>query len=183
MRNFISNLWEVAEVVIIALATVFIIRSFIAQPFLVSGASMEPSYDNGDYLLVDEATYYFREPARGEVAVFHYPGDPSSFFIKRIIGLPGEKVSVENGIVMVAKDKDSELLILDEPYLDGVKTSGNVQTVLGEDEYFVLGDNRSNSFDSRNWGSLGKDEIVGLVRLRIFPFNHFQIISSPRYQF
>ncbi len=183
MRSFIANIWEVAEVVIIALVTVFFIRSFIVQPFLVSGASMEPSFDDGNYLLVDEASYYFRDPVRGEVTVFRYPGDPSSFFIKRIIGLPGERIVIENGELKIAsKDNPSNLNIINEPYLDSqILTKGRLDTSLADDEYFVLGDNRDNSFDSRNWGSLNQDNIVGLVRLRIFPFTNFGTINSPNY--
>ena len=117
MKTFLANIWEIAEVVIIALVTVFFIRTFIVQPFLVSGASMEPTFDNGNYLLVDEITYYFRNPERGEVTVFKYPGNPSSFFIKRIIALPGERVVVEEGKVKVAKSQDSPLEIIYEQYL------------------------------------------------------------------
>ncbi|MDP3881247.1 MAG: signal peptidase I [bacterium] len=182
MKTFFANIWEIAEVVIIALVTVFFIRSFIAQPFLVSGASMEPTFDNGNYLLIDEATYYFRKPQRGEVTVFKYPGDPSSFFIKRIIALPGERVVIENGQVQIAPDSSAPLQAIDEDYIDSsVFTSGVADITLGENEYFVLGDNRSNSFDSRNWGALNEDDIVGLVRLKIFPFSEFGTIQAPSY--
>lgn len=183
MKSFFANVWEIAEVVIIALVTVIFVRTFIVQPFLVSGASMEPSFNNGNYLLIDEASYYFRDPQRGEVTIFKYPGNPSSFFIKRIIGLPGERVVVEKGQVSVGP-ADGELLLLSENYLsEGARTSGSVDKILEEDEYFVLGDNRNNSFDSRSWGALDEDNIIGLVRLRIFPFSKFGAVANPNYSF
>ncbi|PIR88541.1 MAG: signal peptidase I [Candidatus Harrisonbacteria bacterium CG10_big_fil_rev_8_21_14_0_10_44_23] len=183
MRDFIAGIWEILEVVLIALLTVFFIRSFIMQPFLVSGASMEPNFEDGNYLLIDEATYYFREPARGEVIVFHYPADKSSFFIKRVIGLPGERVVIESGSVKIApKNAPEDLRIIDELYLDqNLLTSGHADIILQDNEYFVLGDNRSNSFDSRNWGTLSEDNIVGLVRLKLFPFSEFGTIAIPSY--
>lgn len=185
MRQFIAGVWEILEVVLIALITVFIVRTFIVQPFLVSGASMEPTFDDGNYLLIDEATYYFRDPQRGEVTVFRYPADRRTFFIKRIVGLPGERVVVESGLVKIGlAGSQEELQLLDEPYLEeGMLTSGSIDVTLSEDEYFVLGDNRPNSFDSRNWGTLEEDNIIGLVRIQIFPFEEFGTVTSPQYSY
>lgn len=125
---------------------------------------MEPSFYSGDYLLVDEATYYFREPVRGEVIVFKNPNDIDEFYIKRIIGLPGEQVIISDGEVLINEEK------IDESYLvDGVKIDGEYIFRLDEGEYFVMGDNRPQSFDSRNWGPLGEELIIGVVRLRFWP--------------
>ncbi|PIR86698.1 MAG: signal peptidase I [Candidatus Harrisonbacteria bacterium CG10_big_fil_rev_8_21_14_0_10_49_15] len=182
LKRFLGHLWEIAEIIIIALVTVYIIRTFIAQPFLVSGASMESTFIDGDYLLIDELTYYFREPARGEVVVFRYPLNPKSFFIKRIIGLPGETVQVFNDQIRITPAESGEPFILDEFYLDeSTYTSGEQSTELAAGEYFVMGDNRSNSFDSRNWGALDKGEIVGLARLRVFPFTDFGVVRNPSF--
>jgi len=179
LKRLLSNIWEVAEVVIIALVTVFVIRNFIAQPFLVSGASMEPNFVDGDYLLIDEVTYYFRAPERGDVVVFKYPANPKSFFIKRVIGLPGEKIKIINGKISIVQPDDTNLE-LEEPYLpEDLKTTADQEKVLGLDEYFVLGDNRSNSFDSRSWGPLPRTDIVGIVRLKIFPISEFGIVHHP----
>ena len=178
-KKFLANIWEVAEVVIIALVTVFVIRTFIAQPFLVSGASMEPSFDDGDYLLIDEVTYYFREPARGDVVVFRYPSNPKSFFIKRVIALPGETIKIAENKVTITPPDTEEAFDLDESYLSIAELTKNEQErALGPDEYFVMGDNRDNSFDSRAWGPLELNNIIGLDRLRIFPIKNFEIISS-----
>jgi signal peptidase I len=168
MRKLWGSIWEIAEVVLISFVTVFIIRQFIVQPFLVSGASMEPNFQSGNYLLIDELTYRFREPERGEVIVFEYPQDPSTYFIKRIIGLPGDRVLVKDNKVFVYRD--GKPVELKEDYLPvEIRTSGKVDLKLGSDEYFVMGDNRYYSFDSRNWGAVQREEIIGLVRLRLFP--------------
>jgi len=176
MKAFLLALWEVAEVVIVAVIAVLVIRTFLIQPFLVSGASMEPNFNSGNYLIVDEITYSFREPKRGEVVVFRYPDNPSTFYIKRIVGLPGEKVTIGKGAVSVANGDDT--IVLDEPYLSaGLKTSGNISVTLGGGEYFVLGDNRNYSFDSRSWGALPKENIIGVARLRLYPLNKVQAFS------
>jgi len=142
------------------------------QPFLVSGASMEPNFSTGNYLLIDELTYRFRTPERGEVVVFKYPNDPSVYYIKRIIGLPGERVVVNNGEVRIINTNYPEGKKIEEIYLNShLKTLGNIDIVLDNDNYFVMGDNRSFSYDSRSWGPLPKDNIIGIVRLRLFPIN------------
>ena len=181
LKHFLASAWETGEVVIIALVTVFIIRAFIAQPFLVSGASMESTFQNGNYLLIDEITYRFREPARGEVIIFKYPRDPKEYFIKRIIGLPGESLTIADNQITITKP-GAEPLTLSEGYLSqATKTFGEKTVTLGSDEYFVMGDNRSNSFDSRNWGPLNKQAIVGVARLRLFPFSELGSITAPAY--
>lgn len=169
MKKFWSSAWEILEVVLISVVTVFIIRNFLAQPFLVSGASMEPNFSNGNYLIVDEITYRFREPERGEVVIFRYPKDRSVFFIKRIVGLPGERVVVKNSKVAVYKNGES---VFSES-----GTSGAADIVLEDEQYFVLGDNRYNSFDSRNWGPVMKEDIIGIARIRVFPIREFEFIE------
>src|SRR3989344_7048399 len=160
MKAFWSSAWEIIEIVLISIVTVFLIRNFLAQPFLVSGASMEPTFDNRDYLFIDEITYRFREPERGEVIVFRYPQDPKVYFIKRIVGLPGDRVVIKNGKVVVYSG-GQEIKISGD-------TNGSVDRTMGEGQYFVLGDNRYNSFDSRNWGPVPRENIIGLTRLKIF---------------
>lgn len=181
LRRFLASVWETAEVVIIALITVFVIRTFIAQPFLVSGASMEKTFHNGNYLLIDEVTYRFREPQRGEVIVFHYPRNPKEYFIKRIIGLPHEKLTIANDTITITSASGTEQT-LTEPYVAGTtRTFGTTEVTLGENEYFVMGDNRGDSYDSRNWGPVQEDNIVGVARLRLFPFGEAGIITPAIY--
>lgn len=182
MKSFLYSIWEIAEVVLVAVVTVFIVRHFLIQPFLVSGASMEPNFSSGDYLLIDEVSYRFREPQRGEVVVFRFPGDESNYYIKRIIGLPGEQLTIKDGKIFVFNKEYPEGLILEENYLPSLtKISGKEEIVLNDNEYFVLGDNRYYSFDSRSWGTLQGTEIIGLVRLRLWPFNKVIAIEKPIY--
>lgn len=170
----------------ISLAIVLPIRQFVVQPFLVNGQSMEPSFENFDYLFVERISYYFREPKRGETIVFRPPTNPREYFIKRIIGLPGERVTIENESVIVTK-KSGERTVLQEPYLAKERgTQGNVDTYLKDGEYFVLGDNRNASYDSRHWGALNREDIVGRVFVRVWPPSKAQAFLSeeftPTYQ-
>ncbi len=182
MKQFLGSVYEILEVVAISLFTVFIIRTYLVQPFLVSGASMDPNFSNGNYLIIDELSYRFREPIRGEVIVFKYPGDKKTFYIKRIIGLPSERVVVDGGNVKIYNQENKEGFMLSEEYLNtNMKTLGNSDMTLGEDEYFVLGDNRNQSFDSRNWGSVGRDAIIGITRVRLLPVTKVSLFETPKY--
>jgi signal peptidase I len=182
-KKFFGSLLEVIEVAVIAIAAVFLIRAFLVQPFVVSGDSMVQTFKNNDYLLIDELTYHLRAPERGEVIVFRYPKDESLFFIKRIIGLPGERVEISNGTVTIVNSDHSQGFALDESYLpSGLTTTGDVDVTLGKDQYFVLGDNRPYSLDSRSWGTVSSKEIIGLVRLRLLPLDTITNFSVPHYQ-
>jgi signal peptidase I len=182
MRQFLASLLEIVEVALVAIGAVIVIRTFLVQPFLVSGTSMEPNFSNGDYLLIDEITYRFRNPERGEVSVFHYPNDESTYFIKRIIGLPGERVEIKNGKVWIRDGEDRESVLIAEDYLPkGLETGSGGEFTLGPDQYFVMGDNRSYSFDSRSWGALSSKEIVGVVRLRLWPVSGVKFFFPPAY--
>lgn len=182
MRKFFASALEVFEIAVVALGAVFLIRSFLVQPFLVSGSSMVPEFSNGNYLLIDEVTYRFRQPERGEVLVFKYPNNPSTYFIKRIVGLPGEEVEIRDNKVIIFNSRNPDGFVLKEPYLaKSVSTSGSEKVRLKSDEYLMLGDNRSYSFDSRNWGPLKASNIVGLVRLRLWPLNEVSAFAAPQY--
>ncbi|MBI2035305.1 MAG: signal peptidase I [Candidatus Liptonbacteria bacterium] len=181
-KRIFASFVEVLEIAFVAVMAVFIIRNFLVQPFLVNGASMEPNFSNSDYLLVDELVYRFRDPRRGEVIVFRYPGDESTFYIKRIIGLPYERVVLKDGVIKIFGDESNEKLELEEPYLaPGLLTRGENDVILGADEYFVFGDNRSYSFDSRSWGPLPAKDLIGLVRVRLWPLNNISMFEAPTY--
>ena len=181
IRNTLLFVWEVLKIVLIALLIVIPIRYFVFQPFLVRGQSMEPNFHNSDYLIVDELSFRFIEPKRGEVIVFKYPNNPSQRYIKRIIGLPEETIEVKDKMVTVCQlDKCQVLDELD--YLpESVKTPGDIKISLDENEYFVLGDNRTASSDSRKWGALPKENIVGRVIFRPWPINALAKIEIPTY--
>ena len=177
LSSFLLFVWEILKIVIIALVIVIPIRYFLFQPFIVKGQSMEPNFENSNYLIVDELSYRFRDPQRGEVVVFRYPRNVSQRFIKRIIGLPGEKIEIEAGVVMV----NGKILDESKYLLLGVQTSGDIQISLDENEYFVLGDNRISSFDSRQWGLLPRKNIIGRVLIRAWPITDLTKIEVPSY--
>jgi len=167
------------EIALIAVISVLIIKTFLVQPFLVSGDSMEPNFSDGNYLLVDELTYRFREPERGEVIVFRYPENDSIFYIKRIVGLPGETIKIKHGEVTVLDGDNQEEEIIKELYLPGsAKTSGEVEIKIKEGQYFVMGDNRSASSDSRSWGAVSRKLMVGKAFLRLLPINKIGILPG-----
>lgn len=175
-KTIFAEIREIFRVLIISLLVVIPVRFFIAQPFIVRGASMEPNFHDGQYLIIDELGYRFREPERGQVIVFRYPNDPSQFFIKRVIGLPGETVVIQSGKVEVRSAGGGKPVILPEGYLDSnVRTFPDSSVTLHDGEYFVLGDNRTQSSDSRYWGILPYKYIVGKVLVRLWPPNQFSI--------
>lgn len=181
MKKTFWSFLEIFETILIAVIAVVLIRTFVAQPFLVSGSSMEPTFQSGNYLLVDEITYNFRNPERGEVVVFSSPSDNGSYYIKRIIGLPGERVVIDKGKVSIYENGEEKSL--NEDYVSNLDLRGkNYDVELDNSEYFVLGDNRGFSFDSRNWGALEEDKIVGLVRLRLWPINKAVAFDQPHYK-
>jgi len=174
---------EFVQIAVISAAIIIPIRYFLVQPFYVKGASMEPNFYDREYLIIDELSYRFEEPTRGETIVFRYPKDPSEFFIKRVIGLPGETVEVSNGRVIIYNDEHPNGLALDESvYLpEGTVTTGTKKVTLGADEYFVLGDHRDASSDSRVWGVLPKEDIIGRVWVRGLPFDRIGTFETPSY--
>lgn len=181
LRGWGRELWEIAKILLISVAIVLPVRYFVVQPFIVRGASMEPNFYNREYLIIDEASYRFREPTREEAVVFRYPRDPHQFFIKRIIGLPREEIEIKGGRVSIisAKEKGGRFL-LSEPYLlpPDRPTYPDYHTTLKENEYFVLGDNRDFSSDSRVWGPLEKKYLVGRVLFRAWPPARFGFIPE-----
>lgn len=185
MKSFLLFIWEVAKIVIIALVIVIPIRYFLFQPFFVKGQSMEPNFENGDYLIVDELSYRLRSPQRGEIIVFKYPNNPSDRYIKRIIGLPGETVEIKDGKIVII-DKEGQQTLDESKYLSSTVfttgfTSGNSAITLEAGEYLVLGDNRPVSSDSRFWGALPREDIVGRVIFRAWPFTRATTFGEPVY--
>jgi signal peptidase I len=162
---------DLFTLIVLIVVVVIPIRLFVISPFIVDGASMHPTFKHLDYLVVNELLYYFAAPARGEVVVFRYPAEPSTFYIKRIVGLPGEKVSINHGIVSITTSEGATFA-LTEPYLVNEDATYTKSVTLREDEYFVMGDNRPNSSDSRAWGPLPRKNIVGRVDLRLLPVAH-----------
>ena len=170
MKGVFSFFWETTKIIIIAVVIVAPIRYFVFQPFFVKGQSMEPNFHNGDYLIIDEISYRFGEPERGDVVVFKYPNNPSQRYIKRIIGLPEERVFIDGSQTLIYGKDGSSRVINESEYLpESTATPGNVDMLLKQNEYFVMGDNRPFSSDSRSWGVLPEKNIIGRVFLRAWP--------------
>ncbi len=163
-----------------ALGLALFIRFFIAAPYVVSGSSMEPNFDNWDYLITDRVSFRFEEPARGDVVVFHLPQEYSRTLIKRVIGLPGETVTVSGKQILIQNADNPEGFYLEEPYLAAENLGGpqSASVKLESDHYFVLGDNRRVSSDSRSWGVLPRENIVGRVLLRLFPLSKLGVLPA-----
>ena len=184
---------EIIKIVILAFVIIVPIRAFLFQPFFVQGASMEPNFENSEYLIVNEFGYKktdvefagekfftvepFKELKRQEVVVFRYPKNPTQFFIKRVIGLPGEKVEIKDNKVIVHNFENQDGFVVDESaYLaSSVKTDGEMMVTLKDNEYFVMGDNRQFSSDSRAWGPVPVEEIVGVALLRAWPLDKITV--------
>ena len=191
-----SFLLEIVKVFFLALIIITPIRMFLFQPFFVQGASMEPNFRNGEYLIINEFGYKktdvglgnariftvspFKKLERENVVVFRYPKDPRQFFIKRVIGLPGEMVELKDGNVYISNKNNSERVLVDENnYLEKEiitdNSGGSEKVEIGEDEYFLMGDNRSHSYDSRSFGSVKESAIIGKVLIRAWPFSKINL--------
>ena len=180
-QKVIQFIWDLLKVVTISLAIIIPVRYFVIQPFYVKGASMEPSFYDHEYLIIDEISFRFNEAQRGQVIVFRYPQNPQEYFIKRLIALPGETIEFVDGQIRIYNKENPDGFILNESkYLsDTVKTYSNVEepVTLGVNEYFVLGDNRYSSKDSRIFGPLDKSFVTGKVMLRGWPFSRFNLFD------
>lgn len=173
----IFNFLFAGPIFTIFLVLIILIRIFVAEPFLVYGSSMEPNFETGDYLIVDELTYKLEAPKRGDVVVLRPPMDESKHYIKRIIGLPGETVSVNGSVVIIKNKKHPEGFTLSEPYIT-FQSDRVANYTLNNHEYFVMGDNRAVSSDSRIWGPLPADLITGRALIRILPLKDIGIMPG-----
>jgi signal peptidase I len=177
-QSFLQGLGDFSRFAGIVIAFVIVIRFFIAQPFIVSGASMVPNFASSDYLIIDELTYRFHPPQRGDVVIFHPPVDPGTYYIKRIIGIPGDNVSVRNGVVTITNKTYPTGMVLSENYITKDTLIENKSVDVTEGKYFVMGDNRPESYDSRGWGLLPAKNITGRALLRLFPIGNFGVLPG-----
>lgn len=186
-KNFLLFVFDLVKIVTVSLVIIIPIRYFLIQPFYVKGASMEPNFYDKEYLIVDEISYRFKPLTRGDVIVFRYPRDPQEFFIKRLIGLPGESVQVRDGTVYIYNDANPDGFKLDETYLpEGLQTYGMTEEKikLGDDEIFAMGDNRNASKDSRAFGPVNRSFLIGKVLLRGWPFDRMKLFTeAPTYTY
>ncbi len=170
-----SSFWsEIIKFTLITLLIVVPFRLYVAQPFIVSGASMDPTFADGDYLIVDQISKDFTGPSRDSVIIFKYPKDETKYFIKRVIGIPGDVIEIKDGAVIVNGKT------IEEPFIDDInRKSDNMDEItLSPGEYFVLGDNRKGSLDSRSWGTVKEDLIIGRPIVRLLPVPRFNVLPG-----
>ncbi len=173
---------ELLKSAFFAFVTIYLVRYFLFKPFYVRGASMEPNFFEKEYLIIDEISYRLREIQRGDIIVFRYPQHAKEFFLKRIIALPSEEVKIKNGQIIIFNQIHPHGFTLKEAYLpDGLQTRGDKEFILAADEYFVLGDNRTNSWDSRSFGLVKRDLIIGRVWLRGWPLGRLTKFDGVKY--
>ncbi len=177
VKTPLAIILDFVELIVVSVAIVIPIRYFLIQPFSVKGMSMEPNFYENEYLIVDEISYRFREPQRGEVVVIRNPQNTKQYLLKRIIGLPNETLKLQPTKILINVDKDGKELVLDESkYLTEQFIVSNDQLLeLKYDEFYVLGDNRDESLDSRFFGPVKRNHIVGRVWVRVLPFDRFMI--------
>ncbi len=173
---------ELIKIAALAGVTIGLVRYFLFKPFYVKGQSMEPTFFEHEYLIIDEITYRFREPDRGDVVVFRSPTNPKDFYLKRVIGLPGERVKIEGQKVIVYNEENPQGAIVQEDYVEHT-SADSVMMTLGADEFFVLGDNRGASYDSRRFGPIKRTSIIGRTWFRGWPLTRITTFGAPEYNF
>ncbi len=172
-----SWVFELAKGLIILIIFLVLIHFFVVTIFVVNGASMEKNFSDGEYLLTDRISYILGQPKRGDAVVLRFPGDPEhQKYIKRLIGLPGEKISIKNGKVYINNQELTEIYLS-----SGMMTEPDMEKQLANNEYFLMGDNRINSSDSRTWGTCVKNDFIGKAFLRIFPPSKWSLVEFPIY--
>lgn len=180
---FLRNLWlfflDFLETIVVSLAIFAVVYIFLFQPHQVDGQSMEPSFHNNEYILTDKLSYRLHAPSRGDVVVFHSPQDEKVDFIKRIIGLPGDTIKVSGGYVYLNSVKLEEKYINNPgSVLAGRFLREGAEIVVPPDQFFVMGDNRLHSSDSREWGLITRSEIVGRAFFRYWPISQFGLVPT-----
>ncbi len=187
ISHFLRFMYEIIKTVVVVLVVALIIRYFLVQPFIVDGSSMEPTFHNHEYLIVEKVNYTVHTPARGDIIVFKYPLNPSLNYVKRVIGVPGDRVTIGDGKVTVYNNSYPNGLQLREPYLQEdqiTKVNGEEKDrtwVVDDNRYFVMGDNRDHSDDSRSWGLVPKENIVGRAWMTIYPVYDFGTVEHATY--
>ncbi len=175
--NWKEIIKEIIWIVVIVFGVIIPFRVYVAEPYLVDGKSMDPTFETTDYLIVDKISDKAKHPERNSVVVFKYPENPKKNFIKRIIGLPGETVVVTKDAVKIINEENPKGFFLDQPYVVH-KAEIEVTKKLGENEYFVMGDNRADSFDSRYWGPLDSKFILGRPVVQLWPLTKIRLMPG-----
>ena len=183
LKKGLKGIFEVVRAILIVVISAVLIRMFVFQPFVVDGASMDPTLANNEYILTEKVSYRFNEPKRGDIIVFKYPNNVTINYIKRVIGLPGEEVKIFEGNFYINDKKLTETYVINNEltYVNKVSQDQPYIINLASDEYFVMGDNRSHSSDSREWGALKKPYIIGHMMVVLYPTDKFHTVHAPTY--
>jgi len=178
-RKFWLGIWDLFKTIVLIVVLTYAIRLFIIQPFIVEGQSMEPAFQNADYLITEKISFRFRQIERGEIVIFHPPENPEINYIKRVVGLPGDTISIKDGEIFI----NSKQLL--EPYLSSNKEtltqSSGYSVTLADNQYFLLGDNRNHSRDSREIGPIPQTNIVSRVWFRLLPITSVRAFAAVNY--
>ena len=184
MQSVFTSIYEIVKTITFVLLAAFLIRFFLIQPFVVEGQSMEPNFHNQEYLIVEKVSYKIGEPHRGDVVIFKAPSNPDYDYIKRVIALPGETIKIANNTIYINGHAiDETYLAPDELTTVSYDPKMTLERTLGENEFFVLGDNRDHSSDSREFGVLTKDKIIGKVFVTVYPWSNFGLLPHPEYNY
>lgn len=184
---FFRYVYEIVKTVVIVLFFALLIRTFLIQPFVVDGSSMEPTFHNREYLMVEKLNFALHKPNRGDIVVFRYPVDPRLNYVKRIVGLPGDRMEISGGKVTIFNNNNPSGMSLSESYIPTTvqtKVTGDTikhTWVVDAKSYFVLGDNREHSDDSRSWGLVPEQNIIGKVWITVYPFDNFGLVHHANY--
>ena len=182
IKRAVAAIFDFLQSIVVVMAIMVMVYLFVMSPQEIKGASMEPSFIDGEYILTNKILYKIKDPKRGDVVIFKSPGNPDIDYIKRIIGLPGDTVMLRNDTMYVNGTE------VEEPYLSpGITIFGgsyldeNQEIVVPEGEYFVMGDNRPHSADSREFGTIPKEDFIGKAILRYWPFSKLGVVPQPNY--
>lgn len=182
-RGTVHFFMDFLETIVVALSIFVVVYLFFMQPHEIKGSSMEPNFHNGEYILTDKISYRFRNPIRGDVIILKAPKNPEIDYIKRVIGLPGERIKVEKGQVYINEVKVDERYVSDTtPLFPGSFLQEGEEITVPEGEYFVMGDNRPHSSDSREFGSIAKNLVIGRAFFRYWPLTKIGAVPPINYQ-
>lgn len=182
VRGIINFFMDFLETIVVALSIFVVVYLFLVQPHEVKGNSMEPNFHNNEYILTDKISYRFSDPKRGDVVIFKSPKNPDVDYIKRIIGIPGEKVKIQSGFVYINDKKINEVYLRENTVLyPGSSMQEGADIIIPENYYFVMGDNRSHSSDSREFGPISQANIIGRAFMRYWPLSEFGLLPAAAY--
>ncbi len=182
VKRIVAAIFDFLQSIVVVMAVMVMLYLFIISPQEINGQSMDPFFHNGEYILTNKVIYKFRDPQRGDIVIFKSPKNKEIDYIKRIIGLPGERVRLhENAFYVNDQIVEEPYIPTDTPIYGGSFLQEDMEIIVPEGKYFVVGDNRPHSADSREFGPIGKEDFIGMAFLRYWPFARAEILPHPTY--